>query len=155
MNWLLQLGWSLRRRLYGWLRVRTHGVKVLLFNPAGELLLIRNSYGDPEAFVLPGGGKALREQPLDAALRELREEVGINDAALRHLGDYQSTAEGKRDRISLFSGTSAKAPQSDSMEIAEARTQLLRPTRACSCHRGPGAGAVMINNGVGPTSLFE
>lgn len=121
MNWLLQLGWALRRRLYGWLRVRTHGVKVMLFNPAGELLLIRNSYGDPEAFVLPGGGKGWREQPLDAALRELREEVGVDDAALRHLGDYQSTAEGKRDQISLFGGTSAKAPQAESVEIAEAR----------------------------------
>ena len=42
MNRLLQLGWSLRRRLFGALRLRTRGVKVMLFNGRGELLLIRN-----------------------------------------------------------------------------------------------------------------
>ena len=46
MNWLLQLGWALWRRVIGVLRLRTRGVKVMLFNGEGELLLIRNGYGD-------------------------------------------------------------------------------------------------------------
>lgn len=120
MNRLLQLGWSIRRRLIGALRLRTRGVKVMLFDGGGELLLIRNGYGDTRSFVLPGGGLGLREAPLAAAERELLEEVGIACADLRHLGDYATSAEGKRDRISLFAGTSDQALRIDGREVIEA-----------------------------------
>jgi 8-oxo-dGTP pyrophosphatase MutT (NUDIX family) len=120
MNRFLQLGWSLRRRLIGALRLRTRGVKVMLLNSRGELLLIRNGYGDTRSFVLPGGGLGLREEPLAAAARELLEEVGIGGADLRHLGDYETSAEGKRDRISLFAGTSDQPLRIDGREVREA-----------------------------------
>src|SRR5688572_6386981 len=105
MNRFLQLGWSLRRRVIGLLRLRTRGVKVMLLDRRGALLLIRNGYGDTGQFVLPGGGIGRREEALAAAQRELAEEVGIAAADLRHLGDYETEAEGKRDHIALFHGT--------------------------------------------------
>jgi ADP-ribose pyrophosphatase YjhB (NUDIX family) len=119
MDRLLQLGWSLRRRLFGLLRLRTRGVKVMLFNGRGELLLIRNRYGDQSAFVLPGGGVGWREEPAAAAARELREEVGIA-AELRLVGEYESVAEGKRDQVSLYAGKSDQPPAADGTEVAEA-----------------------------------
>ncbi|NJC04824.1 8-oxo-dGTP pyrophosphatase MutT (NUDIX family) [Sphingomonas kaistensis] len=120
MNRFLQFGWSLRRRLIGLLRIRTRGVKVMLFNSRGELLLIRNGYGDTGLFVLPGGGVGRREEPLAAARRELAEEVGIAGADLRHLGDYKTVAEGKRDRVSLFHGSSDQPLRIDGREVSEA-----------------------------------
>jgi len=58
------------------LKVKTQGVKVMAFNPAGELLLIRNTYGSRHLFMLPGGGIERGETPAEAAARELQEETG-------------------------------------------------------------------------------
>jgi ADP-ribose pyrophosphatase YjhB (NUDIX family) len=120
MNHLLQLGWALRRGVIGALRLRTRGVKVMLFNREGELLLIRNGYGDTHSFILPGGGVGWREDPLAAVARELMEEVGIAAADFRLLGDYQARGEGKRDSITLFSATSDQPLRIDGREFSEA-----------------------------------
>ena len=48
--------YRLQRLAWRLLRPRTRGVKVMLFNEAGELLLVRHSYGDTGLFLLPGGG---------------------------------------------------------------------------------------------------
>ena len=77
MNPALNLAYRLQKPLWKWLRPRTRGVKVMLFNPADEVLLIRNSYGDSEQFVLPGGGVRPWEAPERAATREVREELGL------------------------------------------------------------------------------
>lgn len=121
MNRLLQLGWALRRRIIGALGLRTRGVKVMLLNGRGELLLIRNAYGDTRAFVLPGGGVGWSEDPLTAAARELDEEVGITGVSLQLVGSYESVSEGKRDSISVYRGVSDRPAVIDGREIAEAR----------------------------------
>ena len=66
---LLQIGYWLRRFVIGALRLKTIGVKVMVFNERGELLLIRNSYGDSSQYLLPGGGVSRRESPAAAAIR--------------------------------------------------------------------------------------
>jgi 8-oxo-dGTP pyrophosphatase MutT (NUDIX family) len=121
MKDLVQLLYRLRRGLIGLLRLRTRGVKVLLLNAEGELLLIRNSYGNSRAFVLPGGAIRPFEAPAAAALREVREEVGISAERVTQLSVHQSRAEGKRDTIHLFSAYSADTPKPDSFEVGEAR----------------------------------
>ena len=120
MKRAIQLLYALRRGLIGLLRLRTRGVKVMLLNEKGELLLIRNSYGNSRAFVLPGGGIRPFESPAAAALREVREEVGIVGERLTPLSVHRSQAEGKRDTIHLFCAHTADSPKPDGVEVEEA-----------------------------------
>jgi len=77
------------------------GVSIAVWQD-GRVLAIRNSYRNWLA--LPGGGIHRGEAPLDAARRELREEVGIVAApgTLRFVGEIATNFEWKRDRCSFF-----------------------------------------------------
>jgi 8-oxo-dGTP pyrophosphatase MutT (NUDIX family) len=72
VNPLLDLLYRLQRQLWRLFRPRTRGVKVMLFNDAGEIMLVRNSYGRSDLFLLPGGGIRPFEAPAAAAAREVR-----------------------------------------------------------------------------------
>ena len=89
--------------LVGWFvfRPRRRGVFVAVWQ-GGRLLAIRNSYRD--GLALPAGGLKRGESALDAALRELREEVGIatRPEALRFACELPSRFEYKRDRGSFY-----------------------------------------------------
>ena len=93
----------------------------MAFNPAGELLLVRNTYGARHLFLLPGGGIERRESPAEAALRELVEETGIRGERLEARATYVSNAEGKNDTIHLFTAQAAQAPRPCGIEVEEAR----------------------------------
>jgi len=121
MRVVVQAAFAIRRRLLGMLRIRTRGVKVLLFNDSGELLLIRNSYGNRNLFVLPGGAVGRREAPEAAAAREIREELDVIVRMLTQFGTYVSGAEGKRDTIHVFSAKAEGAISPDPIELEEAR----------------------------------
>ena len=121
MRVMIQLAYQVRRRLLAVFRVRTTGVKVMLFNHAGELLLIRNGYGDSDLFLLPGGGVSGRESPAAAAVREVREELGLSVRDVEPVWTFESGAEGKRDTIHLFKATVDELPQTDGVEVIEAR----------------------------------
>ena len=62
------------RRISGDTRV-VHGVRVLVDNGHGEVLLLRHWYA-PGVWTLPGGGINQGETLEEAALRELHEETG-------------------------------------------------------------------------------
>ena len=121
MRALVQAAYAIRRRILALLRLRTRGVKVMLFNDEGELLLIRNSYGNRDLFVLPGGGIGPFETPEAAGAREVREELGIDARELAFLGVYQSATEGKRDRVYLFRAKASGLVKPDPTELEEAR----------------------------------
>lgn len=110
-----------KTRLWRLLRVRTRGVRVMLFNPAGEVLLIRHTYGRSDLFLLPGGGLRPWESPAQAARREVREEVGCTVSRLSLVSTHFSTAEGRRDTVSLFSAFTSDEPVPDGREVEEAR----------------------------------
>ena len=65
---LLKLGWFIRRP-------RTFGAHALALTPEGKAILVRLRYAP--GWRLPGGGRAEDEDPRDAVLRELREEIGM------------------------------------------------------------------------------
>jgi 8-oxo-dGTP pyrophosphatase MutT (NUDIX family) len=121
MKRAIQLLYPLKRATLRLLRWKTQGVKVMLFNPQGELLLIRNSYGRSHLFVLPGGGIRPFETPAEAAVREVREEVGVTAERVTPLSTYYSEAEGKRDIVYLFTAFTAESPRADGVEVEEAR----------------------------------
>jgi ADP-ribose pyrophosphatase YjhB (NUDIX family) len=112
--------YALQRLLWRTFRLRTRGVKVMVFDQNGRILLIRNSYGDASLFVLPGGGVGLLEDTERAARREVREEVGCALGALTLVGVYHSEREGKRDSIWLYEAMTNDTPTPDLNEVAEA-----------------------------------
>lgn len=120
MRWLLKRLYPLQRLIWRRFRPATRGVKIMLFNAQGELVLIRNSYGRSDLFVLPGGGVRPFEAPEHAARRELREELGIeiNELSLRSV--HVSGSEGKRDTIYLYEAVTDQCPVADRFEVEEA-----------------------------------
>jgi ADP-ribose pyrophosphatase YjhB (NUDIX family) len=91
---MMRVYWSVRRPT-------TNGALVTLWN-RGEVLLVRNSYVN--YYTLPGGYLRRGETSRQAALRELREEVGVSAASddLRLLIDETHEWEGKHDHVSIF-----------------------------------------------------
>jgi 8-oxo-dGTP pyrophosphatase MutT (NUDIX family) len=121
MRLVMQILYRVRKTLFRICRVRTRGAKVMVFNPAGELLLIRNTYGPTHLWVLPGGGIGRRETPEAAGAREVKEEVGLEVARLTRVSEHFNGAEGKRDTITLFTAHADGTPRIDRLEVAEAR----------------------------------
>ena len=117
----IQFLYRCRRLALRILRLKTRGVKVMVFNGTGELLLVRNAYGRSHLFVLPGGGIGRSETTAHAAAREVREETGVTAAALAPVSIHLSQAEGKRDTIHLFTAVTNDAPKADRVEVEEAR----------------------------------
>lgn len=104
-------------RVTGW---KTRGVKVMVFDAAGRLLLVRNSYGDSEAFLLPGGGIDRNERPSEAARREIMEETGLEVRDLTQRSVHESRLEGRRDTVFLFTARTDAEPTPDQTEVVEA-----------------------------------
>lgn len=111
-----------RLRLVWW-RVRRpvlNGCRVLAFDDKGRVLLVRHSYGS-RRWMLPGGGFAPREDPVDAAQRELREEVGCGLTEPTLVTVIEEPLSGATNRVHIISGRLDSAPQADGREIVEAR----------------------------------
>jgi ADP-ribose pyrophosphatase YjhB (NUDIX family) len=120
MSFVMQLVYRAQKRMWKLVRPRTRGVKVMLFNEEGEILLVRNSYGASHLFVLPGGGVRPWEDPVVAAEREIREELGCVLEGLRPISTHLTSAEGKRDTVYLFQAKLGGRPQPDGIEVVEA-----------------------------------
>ncbi len=96
------------------------GVSVFVTDGEGRLLLVRHSYG-PGGWALPGGGMGRGEEPLDAACREVREEVGCLIEAPRVLDKIEETISGAPHTAWLVAGTTRDYPRPDKREVIEAR----------------------------------
>jgi ADP-ribose pyrophosphatase YjhB (NUDIX family) len=112
--------YAVQRFIWRRFKPRTRGVKIMLFDADGRILLIRNSYGDTQAYVLPGGGVHPFESPERAAHREVREELSCGVSDLNLVATHYSEREGKRDSIWLFEGRANETPKPDPKEVAEA-----------------------------------
>ncbi len=100
---------------------KRYGVKVMAFNDAGALLLVRHAYGNSAAWMLPGGAIDRGETAEQAAPRELMEETALVAQQLTLFGHYFTQAEGKQDNVALFTARVEGAPQIDAKELVEAR----------------------------------
>jgi ADP-ribose pyrophosphatase YjhB (NUDIX family) len=111
---------GLRHYWRRWRKAPIAGVSVIVTNLAGDVLLLRHSYG-PEVWALPGGGLKPGEDPVAAARREVREELGIDLAMIDDIGTITEILSGSPHTAYLFTATSDRHPQPDLREVLEAR----------------------------------
>jgi ADP-ribose pyrophosphatase YjhB (NUDIX family) len=112
----LQCWWMVRRP-------HTAGVKLVL-RRGDDVLLVRHTYGRRADWDLPGGFINDGEDPQDAVLRELAEEVGLIAQRPVALGVIQLRSSGRRDTVHCFAAElhgGPTGPEIDRGEIAQAR----------------------------------
>ena len=91
---LLAVGWFFRRP-------KTYGAHAFALTREGRLVLVKLWYAP--GWRLPGGGRDESEPPLDAALRELREEIGmISHGAVEPVCELEEEVDFRRDTCSLI-----------------------------------------------------
>lgn len=91
---VLKLGWFVRRP-------RSFGAHALALTPAGRIILVRLRYAPGWRF--PGGGRTSDEDPRDAVLRELREEIGMTSHGRVTLAaELEEATDFKHDLASLL-----------------------------------------------------
>ena len=83
------------------LKPTTRGVYIAVWNNR-KILIIKNSYR--KTYTCPSGGIKQHEKGRAAAVRELREEVGLSvePDRLRFAGEYTCRNEFKQDTVSFF-----------------------------------------------------
>ena len=90
---LLALGWFFQRP-------RTFGAHAVALTPERRLVLVKLWYAPH--WRLPGGGRSAEEPAREAALRELREEIGMTThGAVEAAGEFEELTDYKRDLSSL------------------------------------------------------
>lgn len=91
---LLKTVWFLRRP-------RTFGAHALALTPQGKVVLVKLRYAP--GWRLPGGGRSEDEDPRDAVLRELREEIGMTGhGRIRLACELDESTDFKRDLAALL-----------------------------------------------------
>jgi 8-oxo-dGTP pyrophosphatase MutT (NUDIX family) len=112
----MRVWWAVRRP-------RLQGAKCAVLRD-DQVLLVRHTYGDRDAWDIPGGRVNRDEEPLRAAIRELREETGLHIDALTPLEPLLVPIHGRIDTIHPFVGRlEASVPAElklDRSELAEA-----------------------------------
>ena len=94
LHHLLKLNWLVRRP-------RTYGAHALALTPERKVILIRLRYAP--GWRLPGGGRAPDEDPREAVLRELREEIGMTaHGRVRLACELEQSIDFKHDLASLL-----------------------------------------------------
>lgn len=112
------------RRLYRLtFRPVTVGVRAMIVH--GDQLLLVRQHGR-SAWEMPGGAAGRRESLREAAVREAREETGVEVVAERLLGIYSAMIDGMTNHIAVYVCRPARdsrelPPLPLNIEIAEAR----------------------------------
>jgi 8-oxo-dGTP pyrophosphatase MutT (NUDIX family) len=93
---------------------------VAVFDDLGRVLLIRHTYGDRRRWDLPGGWVGSDEPAIDAARREMAEEIGLT-VELRPAGAIDADWEFKHEHLEYFAGSLPAGGRGsyDPVEIAE------------------------------------
>ena len=68
------------------------GTAVLFFNSEGKLLIVKPDYKD--GWLVPGGAADDNESPLQCAIRETKEEIGLDVTNLELIGIFYAPKKG-------------------------------------------------------------
>lgn len=118
---VLRVAHGLRLRWWRATGKTVRGCNVIACNSLGQILLVRHSYHLSDLWMLPGGGLNKGENLLDAARRELLEEVGCTLVSPRHFDTLTFDWSSWTNIVDLVAGTTTDEPSPDGREIAEAR----------------------------------
>ena len=98
---VLRAGYGARRLYRAIVRPVTLGVRAIVTDAAGRVLLVRHTY--TPGWYLPGGGVARAETVPDAAVRELLEEAGVRALGPpRLVGIYANFLQSTFDHIAVY-----------------------------------------------------
>jgi 8-oxo-dGTP pyrophosphatase MutT (NUDIX family) len=90
---LLKLAWFV-------VRPKTFGAHALALTPEGKIVLVKLRYAP--SWRVPGGGRNPGESATEAALRELREEIGMTShGTVTPAREFEQSVDSKRDTASL------------------------------------------------------
>ncbi|MBN8553419.1 MAG: NUDIX domain-containing protein [Caulobacterales bacterium] len=122
MTWRIAIEPFTRPLFFFWSRLtraKTLGVRVLVQDDQGRVLLVRHTY--LEGWWLPGGGVDAGEAAPDAAARELKEEAGLIARAVPELISVHSNERFfPGDHVLIFRiGAYDQGERSSRQEIAE------------------------------------
>lgn len=116
------LGFRAARLIWYLIRPAHRGAMVAVWVD-DRVLVLRQSYRSHLNF--PGGGIGRNETAADAALRELREEVGLTlePSQLRLAWEQEAIWDWRRDHVTIFEATLSTLPKlaPDGREVVEAR----------------------------------
>ncbi len=115
----LRTAHGLRKRWWRLRRPVVLGCRILAFDAAGQVLLIRHSYGS-DSWTVPGGGLRRGEDPVMAAMREFAEETGCTLIAARQFAVVEESLFGATNRVHLITGEAAGMLRPDGREILAA-----------------------------------
>ncbi len=120
----------LRRAMGGWAASLPTGpvdssvlVPVVERDGEAQLVFIRRSTAlarDPGHIAFPGGHLEAAEQPLEAALREAQEEIGLDPGLVEVVGSFGVVRSPRRERVVPFVGLVSGRPAfvADDHEVA-------------------------------------
>ncbi|MEI8174640.1 MAG: NUDIX hydrolase [bacterium] len=108
------------RKIYLFIvRPNTRGVKCLVENN-GKFLFVKLNYAHHK-WTIPGGGVGKNESFIDSAIREVKEEAGIDILSPIFIGRYESRKEYKKDVVEVYLGNSDRIDTKvDPIEIEKA-----------------------------------
>ena len=87
--------------LFRWTRGMTLGVRAMVIDPEGRVLLVRHSYAP--GWLFPGGGVERGETAMSSLERELREEASVTLAGAPDLfGLYSNESYFRGDHIAFY-----------------------------------------------------
>jgi ADP-ribose pyrophosphatase YjhB (NUDIX family) len=117
-----RVGYRAVRQIWRIHRPRHRGALVAIWHDGG-LCLVRPSYRP--TWELPGGGAKAGEPAIDAARRELREELGLDlpEASFVMSFETEHDRDYRRDHVTVFDVVLTERPDivTDNREIIDAR----------------------------------
>ena len=113
--------WRVMQSWFRWRRSMTIGVRALVIDSEGRLLLVQPRYAD--GWTLPGGGLERGETAVEGLARELKEETAvIVMTAPKLIGVYSHEREFRGDHVLLYLVMDFEPGKFvSSLEIVEAR----------------------------------
>ncbi|NQZ47784.1 MAG: NUDIX domain-containing protein [Erythrobacter sp.] len=117
---LLPYAHVLRKRWRRWRATPFSGVSAVVTNRAGDVLLVRHSYGTSD-WSLPGGGLGRGEEPKSGLCREIREELALALDNVRLVQRVEEVIYNSPHTACLFTATCDAEPVPDEREVIEAR----------------------------------